>query len=558
MSTGPRADPYAWTFTRGGRWLVSTNYLVVPGLLQGFGDSSGLVVWRPGAPAATATSIPLGGPVTALTSCGADTVCVLRDGELRRVGLPDGPAGSPVTVGAVTGHMLSSPDGRLVALGRDGLIELRDSRTGALRRRLTGATGSPSPLAFSPDGSRLAAHDVAGTVLVWDLTRGGLPETLRQAGDDAAAWTPDGRSLVTRASGVLVWDFSGRRELGRVLTTTLPGDGSFDTHNNTTWGAKDTVVVAGRNGWLAFLDSRTGAMTTPRSPHHTPIGTARTGRGGTPLVTADDAGVTAVWDVPSRAMLGLVRGLPRPSAGHLADAWVSPDGRTGATLRSSRITLFDVARRTAVRQLPPLPHDRLFSLSYVDGWSGDGRRIEVIRRRADGSATEILLVDAHTGRVTLRIVGPSTYESAVDPKGRYLAVGYDNGTLRFYSQTDGHLLAPPQPATGGPIFNVSASPDGRYVTASGGAVATVAVFDTATYRRTGLNLPVTLPGDDLVTRTRFALDDSVIVVERREVQLFPLKPASLMARACRLAGRNLSRDEWAEVLPTRRYEKTCP
>ena len=112
-------------------------------------------------------------------------------------------------------------------------------------------------------------------------------------------------------------------------------------------------MVAGRNGWLAFLDSRTGRMTTPRSPHHTPIGTARTGRDGTPLVTADDAGVTAVWDVPSRAMLGLVRGLPRPSAGHLGDAWVSPDGRTGATLRSSRITLFDVAHRIAVRQLPP-------------------------------------------------------------------------------------------------------------------------------------------------------------------------------------------------------------
>ena len=160
--------------------------------------------------------------------------------------------------------------------------------------------------------------------------------------------------------------------------------------------------------------------------------------------------------------------------------------------------------------------------------------------------------------MTLHIVGPNTYESAVDPHGRYLAVGYENGTLSFYSQTDGHLLAPPQPATGGPIFNVSASPDGRYVTASGGAVATVAVFDTATYRRTGLNLPVTLPGDDLVTRTRFALDDSVIVVERREVQLFPLKPASIMARACRLAGRNLTRDEWAEVLPTRRYERTCP
>ena len=185
MSTGPRTDPYAWTFTRGGRWLVSTNYLVVPGLLQGFGDSSGLVVWRPGSPASTATSIPLGGTVTALTSCGTDTVCALHDRELRRVGLPHGPA-------RTTGNSRRRHRSHAV-LARRAAGRPRSERSDRAARqpdRRPAPPTDPAPRAALhrlpfPGGTRLAAHDVAGTVLVWDLTRRGLPETLRQAGDDA-------------------------------------------------------------------------------------------------------------------------------------------------------------------------------------------------------------------------------------------------------------------------------------------------------------------------------------------------------------------------------------
>jgi WD40 repeat protein len=562
LAAGPRADPYAWTFTTGGRWLVSTDYIVLPDMLQGFGESSGLVVWKPGAPATTATSIPLGGHVDDLVSCGPATVCALRNGQVRRVTLPSGPVGPPVDVGTVGGQLLSSPDGSLLAVGHEGDVELRDSRTGALRGRLTGALGSPTPLAFSPDGTRLAAAD-GGDMLVWDVhvaddRATALPTRLADAGDDVAVWSTDSRTLITRGSGVLTWDLGGDRALGRVLTRSLPGDGTFETHNYTAWGAKDTVVVSGRSGWLAFIDSRTARMTVPSSPHHAPVATARAGTGGTPLVTADEAGVTAVWDVPSRRMLGTFTGLPTPDKWHATDVWVSPDDTTGATFRTRKgILLLDVRHRTVVRRLPPLPHDHQF-WSYIDGWTGDGRRVLVMRRRADGTATEVLLVSARTGKVSLRIAGPMAFESAVDPRGRFIAVGGEDGVMRFYSQTDGRLLAPPQPATGGPIFNVSVSPDGRYVTAGSGAVATVPVFDTRNYRQVGADLPLVLPGDPLVTRARFTLDGSLIVVENREVQVFPIDPQAWEARACRIAGRNLTRDEWDEVLPGRPYERTCP
>jgi hypothetical protein len=36
-----------------------------------------------------------------------------------------------------------------------------------------------------------------------------------------------------------------------------------------------------------------------------------------------------------------------------------------------------------------------------------------------------------------------------------------------------------------------------------------------------------------------------------------IRPASLIRRACRLAGRTLTREEWAEFLPGRDYDPAC-
>lgn len=42
------------------------------------------------------------------------------------------------------------------------------------------------------------------------------------------------------------------------------------------------------------------------------------------------------------------------------------------------------------------------------------------------------------------------------------------------------------------------------------------------------------------------------------VRLWDVDPASLPARACRIANRNLTRQEWHQYLPGEPYQKTCP
>jgi len=66
-----------------------------------------------------------------------------------------------------------SPDGRRLAVaGDDSLIRVYDTEDFAEELRLAGTSGSPSPVSFSPDSSRVVAAG-AGEIRTWDLSPSG-------------------------------------------------------------------------------------------------------------------------------------------------------------------------------------------------------------------------------------------------------------------------------------------------------------------------------------------------------------------------------------------------
>jgi hypothetical protein len=52
-------------------------------------------------------------------------------------------------------------------------------------------------------------------------------------------------------------------------------------------------------------------------------------------------------------------------------------------------------------------------------------------------------------------------------------------------------------------------------------------------------------------------DELVVLRDDGIGRRYPLDPATWSARACALAGRELSREEWARYLPNRPYEPSC-
>lgn len=107
-----------------------------------------------------------------------------------------------------------SPDGKLLAAWDGSDLTVFDVRAGAVVRRLRnpGPDAMYRAVAFSPDGSRLAAGGDDGAVVVWDMATGGPVYGLdRHEGSVfGLAFAPDGKTLVTAGDDgtCLVWDVS--------------------------------------------------------------------------------------------------------------------------------------------------------------------------------------------------------------------------------------------------------------------------------------------------------------------------------------------------------------
>jgi WD40 repeat protein len=316
------------------------------------------------------------------------------------------------------------------------------------------------------------------------------------------------------------------------------------------------IVVGQVNGRLLFVDPTDGTISPAEErPHGTnAIDSARTGRSGNLLVTADYLGGTAVWDLTSRRLLGTVD-LAGLSGQYYASAtWVSPDGKQAATIRTPEgPVIFDVVTRQVLRQLRPLPPSLAFT--EVQGWTHDGRSI-LISRQISNTTSDLLVVDASTGVVRLQVPTGAALpaEATADPTGRYIAVAMSDGTLWILDANDGHALAPPLQANDGSVLNVSISPDGHYI-ATAGEPPRLTIWDTRTFRQVAVPLPLDVNAID--ARARFAPDGRLIVATGSTLRAFTVDPKEWLARACREAGRTLTRAEFEEVLPGRPYTPAC-
>ena len=484
-------------------------------------------------------------------------------GDLVVAGESDSVAGAALTVvDPATGAVVTtapvarapfavSPDGRTVAARQGDRLALFDLATGTLRRVLPTDAG-PVDLTFSRDGRSLTVAGEDRTVEVWDVASGRRAELLEGHTAPATAIELDaeGRTLFSASPDgtVVVWDLAGDRRLVRRLS---PPAASPDALNTYVTPSPDGTRLAYRysdqvgTDHFALRDFPDGAL-GPELPSGHPYAIWHDWTpDGRRLLTLGNDGTVRAWD-PATGRLLVERPLPFDSNGG-SIGW-RPGGATiFVGLHAGGVVELDAATLEVVGE--PLRFDRY--VPNVDV-SPDGELLAV----AQFQPNAVLLVERASGRVVATVDDVNaSWQLEFSPDGSLLAAGGDDGLVTLIDPESGRQVGAPLPGVDGPVLTLAFSPDGdRLVTSSQG---TVELWDV---RRRQRIVRVT-PGDPGPPLFAWFADDGRTVVaadDRGGIWSIPSEPDAWVDGACAIAGRNLTRTEWDDLLPTHPYRRTCP
>ena len=185
----------------------------------------------------------------------------------------------------------------------------------------------------------------------------------------------------------------------------------------------------------------------------------------------------------------------------------------------------------------------------------DGRSLWVTRTRWQPSAqadlASFVRLDVATGRVLNEV--PDVATAAVSATGQIVTAGSD-GTIE---ERDPHTLRSVARLAGarGRLEQLAFSADGAVLIATADD-GTVQLYDTATWTRLA-TIPSHAPHG--VNEGWLRPDGKAVAVNTEQgVAEWTLDPRQLAAAACELAGRNMTRAEWATYMADQSYRRTCP
>jgi WD40 repeat protein len=138
-----------------------------------------------------------------------------------------------------------------------------------------------------------------------------------------------------------------------------------------------------------------------------------------------------------------------------------------------------------------------------------------------------------------------------------LATGGGDGKIRFWDLETGKPLSSFLEGHGAPVQSSAFSPDGRMLATVASDGNTI-LWDVRARKRLGS--PLSGPAGNGTMSVTFAPDGRHLFAaygDDGQVLRWDIDPASWRERACSIAGRNLTQDEWERFLPDRPYRRTC-
>jgi WD40 repeat protein len=559
--TASGGDALRLAFTHDGSHLV---VLSPPGLAEGLGESDAQITIRD-----AATLEPIGRsiepeafvgayvgfyyapPQFALTADDRFLITASEDGELAWWDLRSRKKVRTEKIETGLHYALAlSPDGLTAAVGFEDGVQFVDLRSGTVRTASGDLEGNPNWVLFSPDGKAVVSTNRDKTVTRWDVGSATLLETLRGHSNfvQQPVFSPDGKTLytVSHDGTAIAWDLTGDRRLGRSFTFTHDRTFSrtgYDGHPGRFSPDGRLIAIGLKEEGIALWNTR----------ELTPVGAPLLGTDGEvksldfspdgqTLAAATGGGSLTLWDVASHSRLHTPLYAGHPSL--LLAVGFSPDGATVATASSD----------LGLKRWDPATGDSLDALGFGGGasdiaFSADGAMIASVPSQGGAEVW-----DASTRMSIATFDGtPDDTSVALSPDGHFLAVGGFGRVVSVWDVRTRKLVHELDQGGNG-AFTLEFSPDGRTLAISGFEPVS-SLWDVDTGTQVG---PQLTAGD---RRTMIDLSsDGRLLLEihgNGKGAVWDVDPESWKRRACDLANRTLTREEWEEFLPDRPYKPAC-
>ena len=308
------------------------------------------------------------------------------------------------------------------------------------------------------------------------------------------------------------------------------------------------MAAAQGDGTTALVDLHTLRRTATLPARNGPVANALAFfPDGRKLVTGGIAGNVTVWDVKTHSPLRAIR-----IGQAVWWAAVSPDGRLIAVQSQAQGSSGSQVQVRPITGGPPI-----WTHEMPDGTGGlyfspDGRLVAALGCCARGATVAIW--HARTGaRAVQRSTADHATAISFAPDSRTLGLGTENGQLLFWDARSGKQRAAPMHAATGNIDTISFSPDGSLV-AAGAYDRTSTLWDVRSHQQVGDTFPEQVGAAPAVL---FEPNGRLLIYYDSNAAQWPGDVRGWERFACRVVGRNLTRAEWHEILPSRPYARVC-
>jgi eukaryotic-like serine/threonine-protein kinase len=330
-----------------------------------------------------------------------------------------------------------STDGRCLAAGRDGAVNVWDWTKRQLLDSFPGHGGLTISVAFSSDG-RLASGSWRGGLTLWDVKRTGTPFPIppgHRHPISALSFSPHGRRIASASFDrtIKVWDATTgkpihtlRHPTGLVLGVAFSPDGS-------------RIASAGEDKIVRVWDATTGREVLGLHGHRDVCGCVAFSPDGRRLASVSPDRTIRVWDAtPLREN---ERQELETYALHADEIWslaISPDGHSIVSAGfDNSVKVWDA--RTGRVSVDFRGHDKVV---FCVAWHPTEPRIASAGWVGAGMFT-VKVWNAQTGEEIFSLPpGPEYLSVAFSPDGRHLLTGRANGTVQVWDTRPGRQETP--------------------------------------------------------------------------------------------------------------------